>query len=264
MRILVVVAHPDDETMLSGGTLALLAKAGAEVHYLCATRGEGGDLGEPPMCSRDEVGQVREQEMVCAVDTLGGSSLRFMDYMDPTVGEDNELFAFVADEEEVAAQVLEEIREMDIDVVITHGSNGEYGHAAHLKVHQCVKIAVMSFTEKERPLLYSFQGAFQGHPKERVMNQDDAAHVILDIASVEVEKLAAITCHKTQHGLFLRKAIPDEHGKRSLRYSLMPLESLHRIYPMVERLPVQDALANLLAGMEGVRILDKISTPEQS
>ena len=44
-KILTIIAHPDDETMLSGGTLALLARAGAEVHYLCATRGEGGEVG---------------------------------------------------------------------------------------------------------------------------------------------------------------------------------------------------------------------------
>ena len=46
MNILAFFAHPDDETMLCGGTLALLAQNGASVHYLCATRGEGGELGE--------------------------------------------------------------------------------------------------------------------------------------------------------------------------------------------------------------------------
>ena len=43
MNILVFFAHPDDETMLCGGTLALLAQAGAKIHFVCATRGEGGE-----------------------------------------------------------------------------------------------------------------------------------------------------------------------------------------------------------------------------
>ena len=264
MQVLVVVAHPDDETMLAGGTLAMIAKAGAQVHILSATRGEGGDIGRPPICTREEVGIVREEEMKCAVNALGGASLQFMDYIDPLVGENNELYAFAGEQGEVAGKIIKAIQANHIDVVITHGSNGEYGHAGHLKVHACVLLAVMSLPEKERPLLYSMQGSFAGHPKVRVMNQDDPAHIVLDIKSVEHEKLAAITCHKTQHGLFLRKAIPDENGNRSLKFALMPLESLHRIYPEVQTFPVQDNLVQLLTNRDGVHILDEISIPEES
>jgi N-acetylglucosamine malate deacetylase 2 len=264
VQVLVVVAHPDDETMLAGGTLAMIAKAGAKVHVLGATRGEGGDIGRPPICTREEVGTVREQEMECAVKALGGTSLHFMDYVDPLVGENDELYAFVGDQGEVAGKIIQKIQSLNIDVVITHGRNGEYGHAAHLKVYACTLLAVMSLPENERPLLYNFQGAFAGHPKERVMNQDVPAHIVLDIKSVEEEKLAAITCHKTQHGLFLRKAIPDENGNKSLKFALMPLESLHRIYPEVKTFPVQDAFSKLLCGMDGVQILDEISIPEES
>jgi LmbE family N-acetylglucosaminyl deacetylase len=264
VQVLVVVAHPDDETMLTGGTLAMLAREDVNVHYLCATRGEGGDIGRPPICTREEVGSVREQEMTCAVDALSGTSLHFMDYNDPSVGENDELYAFPGEEGEVAGKILKEIQDFAIDVVITHGSNGEYGHPAHLKVHNCTLLAVMSLPEQDRPLLYSFQGSFAGHPKEQVMNQDDPSHIILDIKSVAAEKLAAISCHKTQHGLFLRKAIPDENGNTSLTFALMPLESLHRIYPEVKTFPVRDILSDLLGKLEGVIVLDKISIPEES
>ena len=263
MQVLVVVAHPDDETMLAGGTLAMLAKAGADVHVLSATRGEGGDIGRPPICTREEVGAVREQELRCAVEALGGKSVHFMNYIDPLVGENDELYAFVGDQGEVAGKIIQKIQALKIDVVITHGRNGEYGHSAHLKLYACTLLAIMSLPENERPLLYNFQGSFAGHPKERVMNQDVPAHIILDIKPVENEKLAAITCHETQHGLFLRKAIPDENGNKSLRFALMPLESLHRIYPEVETFPVQDKLADLLREMDGVRILNEISIPEE-
>ncbi len=264
MRILVFFAHPDDETMLAGGTLAFLAKLGAEVHYFSATRGEGGDLGEPALCTRAQVGELREEELVCAVRALGGSSLHFMDYIDPTVGAENELYAFEGDDVVFAEKIMDEIRAMQADVVISHGSDGEYGHPAHLKVHLGVKQALLNLPEAECPLFYTFQGAFSGHPKERVMNVTDPAHVILDIASVTAEKLAAIACHKTQHALFLRHVEPDEQGQRLLKLAVMPLESLHRVFPAVESLPVQDALTDLLAGVEGVTLLAELSIPAKS
>ncbi len=48
MNVLAFFAHPDDETMLAGGTLALLAELGATVYYVCTTRDEGGETGELP------------------------------------------------------------------------------------------------------------------------------------------------------------------------------------------------------------------------
>jgi LmbE family N-acetylglucosaminyl deacetylase len=198
------------------------------------------------------------------VGALGGSSLHFMDYIDPTVGADNELYAFEGDEAVFAEKIMDEIRALKADVVISHGSDGEYGHPAHLKVHRGVKQALLNLPEMERPLFYTFQGAFSGHPKERVMNQSDPAHIILDIASVAAEKLAAISCHKTQQALFLRHVEPDEQGQRFLKQAVMPLESLHRVFPAVESLPVQDALTDLLAGVEGVTLLSELNIPVKS
>ena len=97
MNVLAFFAHPDDETMLAGGTLALLARQGVQVHYLSATRGEGGEAGEPPLCSLEDLGQVREEELACAVAALGGSSLDFLGYTDPRVGPDDELYAYSDD-----------------------------------------------------------------------------------------------------------------------------------------------------------------------
>src|SRR3990172_7423266 len=108
MNVLAFFAHPDDEAMLAGGTLALLARSGAQVHYLCATRGEGGETGEPPVCSIEELGQVREQEMVCAVQALGGRSLTFLGYEDPRIGPEEQLFAYTDNLTLLAGQVRSE------------------------------------------------------------------------------------------------------------------------------------------------------------
>lgn len=88
MNVLAFFAHPDDETILAGGTLAMLAENGSRVHCLSATRGEGGELGETPLCSEDELGQVRESEMVCEVGAQGRRSLTFLGYQEPRMGED--------------------------------------------------------------------------------------------------------------------------------------------------------------------------------
>ena len=95
--ILVIGAHPDDETVMAGGTLAILAQRGLNVHLVCATRGEGGEMGEPPICTREELGRVRSAELECAGQALGAASVDYLGYVDPVCIVDGEVFAFEAD-----------------------------------------------------------------------------------------------------------------------------------------------------------------------
>src|SRR5512143_3288271 len=119
--LLCVVAHPDDETRLCGGILAMLAHKGVAVHILSLTRGEGGELGEPPLATRETIGAVREAELVCAAGKLGARSLTFLDYVDPAVGPDNALFAPEADPVVLSGQIANTIRQCGAAVVLTHG-----------------------------------------------------------------------------------------------------------------------------------------------
>src|SRR5215203_1089319 len=129
--VLCVIAHPDDETMLTGGTLALLAAQKVEVHVACLTRGEGGELGEPPLGARAQLGELREAELVCAVGKLGGRSLSFLGYVDPTVGADDTLYAPAHDPTMLSGQIVASIKQTQAQVVLTHGTDGEYGHPDH-------------------------------------------------------------------------------------------------------------------------------------
>ena len=233
MNILAIFAHPDDETMLSGGTLALLAKLGATVHYVSATRGEGGEPGEPPLCIQSELGEIRAQELACAVRTLGGISLEFMGYIDPQVGEEGVLFPFLADPMVLRAQIQESIHRHQIGIVITHGSNGEYGHPAHRLVHDSVYQTVSEMGENA-PLLYTTQAAFPQHPKPRLMNKDDPAHLILDITPVFDQKVRAALCHRTQHALFIRRPSRETGRQMTVPEVIVRIESLHRAWPAVE------------------------------
>ena len=242
--ILTIIAHPDDETMLSGGALALLARAGAEVHYLCATRGEGGEVGEPPRCTRQELGAVREAEMRCAVQTLGGAGVEFLDYVDPLVGKNDILYPYTNDFEGLVSKISEHLQRWQPDVVISHGSSGEYGHPAHILTNLAVCKAIEKSGE-QAPMLYTFSAAFPEHPRPRLTNEDDPAHIVLDISPVLKQKVDAAYCHKTQNALFVRRSSQRAGRQLTVPEVVMIFEGLHRAYPAVNGKP-EDFLIELL------------------
>jgi N-acetylglucosamine malate deacetylase 2 len=258
LAILAFFAHPDDETMLCGGTLALLAEQGADVHILIATRGEGGEMGEPPLCTREELGQMRAEELGCAVKTLGAASLTLMDYVDPTVGEGDALYPFSDNLEEVASQVMEAIRHWKVGAVITHGADGEYGHPAHKFIYQAVRLAVQSLQgQGNAPLFYTVQANYPGHPHPRLANESTPAHMVLDVTRVIGQKTQAALCHSTQHALFVRRRSEEAGRPVKVEEVIQPLESLHRVHPVFDQTgKIQDALADLLWASGSARLPD--------
>ncbi len=236
--ILVIVAHPDDETMLSGGTIALLSEQGIPVHLLTATRGEGGEVGAPPLCSRESLGEVREHELRCAAEHLGVATLNFMGYQDPVVGPDDTLFPFEADYSTLVNQIRDALRETDAEAVITHGTDGEYGHPAHQLLHCAVADAVQR--SSSQPLFYTF-AAHIATIEDRLWNVSDPAHLILDVRPWLDAKEAAAMCHETQHVLFKRRLQAE-----TVREILRTTESFHRHVPLVDNGTPTDAFADLL------------------
>jgi N-acetylglucosamine malate deacetylase 2 len=253
MDILAFFAHPDDETMLCGGTLALLARRGAHVHIVSATRGEGGEMGDPPLCTRENLGSVRESELNCAAIALGADSLTVMDYTDPTVGPGEELFPFTDDVEGLAVQIVEAIHYRNAGAIITHGVNGEYGHPAHRLAHRAVLRAVEVLGD-EAPFLYTVQAAFPEHPYPRLANADAQAHLLVDVTPVLKQKTDAALCHRTQHDLFIRHRSEEAGRRMTVPETILPIESLHRVSPPVEDpAALHDPLADLLLGSGSVR-----------
>lgn len=232
MNVLAFFAHPDDETMMAGGAFCLLARAGFQVHYYSATRGEGGETGDPPLCSVEELGDVREGELVCAVKVLAGSSLTFLGYVDPRVGPGDALFPFEANLTMLAGQVAASIQQHQPVAIFSHGSNGEYGHPAHLLMHHAVEIAVASLGE-QAPLLYTPHAAYPTNPRPRLMNKADPAHFILDISAAREQKMQAALCHKTQNAMFIRNSSKDAGRTLTMAEIILDTESFHRAAPPV-------------------------------
>lgn len=225
MKILSCFAHPDDETILSGGLLALLSGTGNEIHFLCCTRGEGGECGEPPVCVQHELGTIREKELMCAVDALGGSSLNFLDYQDPLVGADNNLYSFTEEVDELSTKIIELLDKYQIDLIISHGSNGEYGHPGHLTVNQAVKKIVKNYSRNL--FWYTVQAFYDNSPKPHLLNKDDLADWVIDISSVRENKIRAAYCHRSQHSLFVRKKTKELGRSIKIEEVIVDQESFH-------------------------------------
>lgn len=138
-KILVVLAHPDDESFGMGGTLAYYSKAGVEVHLVCATRGEAGEVAPEMLEGWDSIAQLREHELRCAAETLGLSVVHFLEYRDSgmTGSEDNDhpRALINAPVDEVAEKITRYIRTIRPEIVITFDPVGGYHHPDHIAIH---------------------------------------------------------------------------------------------------------------------------------
>lgn len=236
--VLCIIAHPDDETRLCGGIIAHLTEQGIKIQLLCLTRGEGGELGEPPLVNRAGLGRMREDELRCAATKLGIDAVTFMDYVDPPVSADNTTSAPRHKPDELTEQIAEQIRLHSPTTVLTHGSNGEYGHPAHLLLHHLTRRAIESIVSNPPPL-YSFAATFQGHGYPRLTNQDDPAHMIVNVKSVLGKVVEAAHCHRTQHALFVRRQTKRTNRQVTVSEIVRcaPFEGVHRHMPTVDGKP---------------------------
>lgn len=146
--LLAVLAHPDDETFGTGGTLALYASRGVEVHLICATRGEVGTVDPELLKGHASIGELRQHELECAAEHLGLAGVHFLDYRDsgmPGSADNHHPAALAAAPvEQVAGKVAEWIRRLKPQVVITFDPIGGYRHPDHIAIHQATVLAVES------------------------------------------------------------------------------------------------------------------------
>lgn len=168
-RVLIVHAHPDDETLSSGGTIATLLELGSEVTVLTATRGERGEMLTPELAplfgDASRVAAHRETEIAAALAALGGPAHLWLGgpgarpadlperrYTDSGMqwGADGRAVAAddapadsltMADFGEVVDDVRAAIRSTAADAVISYADDGGYGHPDHVRVHHAAKYA---------------------------------------------------------------------------------------------------------------------------
>lgn len=239
LALLAVFAHPDDESLAMGGTLARYAHAGVDVSLVCATRGEWGIISDPTIATRESLGEVREQELRAACRVLGVSQLHFLDCPDSDVNH--------TDWPEVEERIVRHIRELRPDVIVTFGPDGLYGHPDHIAVstlttaafksagdacqftaqfeeglepHRASKLYYAQFPQNlaaeliaalsvkhDAPQLWGFDADLFGVPHELITTT-------IDVADEVSKKIEALRCHRTQLAADNVFALIDEHTTR--------------------------------------------------
>lgn len=182
-HLLVVLAHPDDESFACGGTIALHSRAGTPVTYVCATRGEmGRRMGQPPRTTRESLADLREQELRAACRALGIGDLRLLGIRDKTV-------EFV-DSQALARRIGAILDEVQPSLVITF--HPQYGaHPDHNAIGAATIRAVSERPAASRPPVHCVR-----NPLLRV--EVDLPEITVDITPVRAAKEAALVAHASQ------------------------------------------------------------------
>jgi N-acetyl-1-D-myo-inositol-2-amino-2-deoxy-alpha-D-glucopyranoside deacetylase len=256
LSLLAVFAHPDDEAFSTGGSLSCYACEGVNVNLVCATRGEVGEISDPSLATPETLGEVREEELRCAAETMGVKELIFLGYRDSGMDgtpENEDPRAFItAPADEVVSRLVRIIRWLRPEVIVTFEPNGGYGHPDHIATH---KHTLRAFHAAADPAQYPEAGKpwqsmrlfytaiprsfFQEMRARMIVHgldttdldsidedtgkgwPDELVHVVLDVSETVDAKWEALNCHRTQFGpgnLFRRLPEPEVKELMSREY----------------------------------------------
>ena len=133
-------AHPDDESLSTAGTMALLAEAGHRVVLVVATRGEEGEVVPGVLADGEALGDRRTTELYNAADLLGTARVEFLDYRDSGMADaptnDNPDCCWQADVDRAADRLRAILSNEQPDLLVVYDQNGGYGHPDHIQVHR--------------------------------------------------------------------------------------------------------------------------------
>jgi N-acetyl-1-D-myo-inositol-2-amino-2-deoxy-alpha-D-glucopyranoside deacetylase len=139
--VLFVHAHPDDESMGTGGTIARLVAEGVRVDLVTCTDGAEGEIHDPtldPDEARPRLAQIRAEELACSVDALGSGAINhhMLGYRDSgMIGTDANAHPdsfWQADLDEATRRLTEIVRAARPSVIVSYDENGNYGHPDHI------------------------------------------------------------------------------------------------------------------------------------
>ena len=233
LKLMAIFAHPDDESLGMGGTLAKYAAEGVETYLVCATRGERGWTGdEKDNPGLEVLGRRREGELRAAGKALGIREVSFLDYIDGDLDQ--------ASPAEVIAKLVSHLRQVRPQVVVTFGPEGAYGHPDHIAICQFAHAALVRAAESVYadpqpphqvsklyytidsrefvtyveallgPLTMEVDGETRHHPGW----EEWAITTRIDAAAHWQIALAAINCHQSQVAQYeLDKLADDQHRR---------------------------------------------------
>lgn len=200
--LLLCFAHPDDESVLAAGMACGLAAAGVPVTLIVATRGEAGKAGNPPVCTPEELPEVREAELREAARTIGIHDIHLLGYRDRELAS--------APHEAVREQMVALLRRYRPQVVLTFDPNGSNRHPDHIAISRFTSDAIAAAADDRWcPALgaaHHVSRLLWSPPQSpwHMMRQagfPDLAGVdfVVDIRKWSQQKAAALRAHRTQH-----------------------------------------------------------------
>jgi LmbE family N-acetylglucosaminyl deacetylase len=170
LRVLGIFAHPDDETICTGGTLAKYASAGADIRVVSLTKGETGQIRDAGAATRATLRAVREKELAAAGQELGLTETRCLDHPDGGLAH--------IDAQSLVGLAAGLIREINPNVVITFGSDGFSGHPDHIAVGAAVTAACYEMRSSTSIRL------FHCHlPRSRMLLGDRLAEWVVELTT---------------------------------------------------------------------------------
>jgi LmbE family N-acetylglucosaminyl deacetylase len=241
-KLMAVLAHPDDESLGFGGTLAKYAAEGVETYLVTATRGENGrfdslgNKGNPA-----EVGRVREAELRAAAGVLGVREVSVLGYPDGGLDQ--------VKAETAIRTIVSHIRRIQPHIVLSFGPEGAYGHPDHIAISQFTTAAVVCAADTEysvdagshgdspashrvQKLYYLawrnskwevYQAAFRkltstvdGIQRQAIPWPDWAVTTGIDTSAFWPIVWKAVCCHQTQMSIYERLQSLAEEQQREL------------------------------------------------
>jgi LmbE family N-acetylglucosaminyl deacetylase len=242
--LLAVHAHPDDETITMGGTLARYSAEGVRTIVVTCTRGDLGAILDPRLVGQD-VASLRDRELHAAAGTLGVSRVVQLGYGDSGMAgaaENRRPGAFAsADLDEAAGRLLAVLDQERPDVLVAYDATGGYGHPDHVRSHQVVVAAYQRAPDSIRPRRLYFvrfplswsrafvralrqagidapgsapSGANAGPEVAEIGVPDELVTTAVDTRAYVGIKVAALGCYASQ--------LPPEHFLRRMPAELAP------------------------------------------
>ncbi|GAA3408440.1 PIG-L deacetylase family protein [Paenibacillus hodogayensis] len=194
-KVLLVFAHPDDESFAAGGTIAKASAHGHQVFLVCLTSGCGGKSGSLDIRSREQLAAHREEELQEACSVLGISDLILYRYADGTLKDE--------DNDRLARRIRDTIAEMKPDIVVTFPPDGVTGHPDHIAVSEATEKAVAWAEADYLPgtlphFYYVCIPHYYDHCQEKGPRPSCRLTGKVDIGDYRSEKGRALQSHKSQ------------------------------------------------------------------
>lgn len=228
--VVAVMAHPDDESLVAGGTLILAAGIGAETGVVSLTRGENGPLAGPSLADGESLGSLRERELRVAAAELGVAWTACLHHPDGELS--------WADQQAIAGELAELLAARRPTAVLTFGEEGLYWHPDHIAARSIAGLAADLLEQDGAAPLWLYEAVWPpdlvprlvATARERGLPSDmwgidpeafgsaaDGATVAVDVRSVVDRKLAALRAHRTQLGPgHLLATLPEDLAQRFL------------------------------------------------